>query len=264
LRDDETRVLHFLEGLIVMNQRKPRIPDKSSVVLDHLKTAVLIDGGFYRRRAYSVFGDKTPADRAEELDHYCRKHLTENINSIFHEHDLYRIFYYDCEPSKKAVFNPITKNSEELSQTNMYAWTTEFLHELKKRRKFAVRLGEMSDSGIGYYLPVTKTKELLLGKISVADLQTSDLNIMVNQKGVDMRIGLDIASMAYKKQVDQIVLISGDSDFVPAAKLARREGIDFILDPLGAGIKNSLMEHIDGLRTVDSSFTNRQVNGSRK
>ncbi len=87
---------------------------------------------------------------------------------------------------------------------------------------------------------------------------------MVNQKGVDMRIGLDIASMAYKKQVDQIVLISGDSDFVPAAKLAGREGIDFILDPLGAGIKNILMEHIDGLRTVDSSFTNRQVNGSRK
>jgi uncharacterized LabA/DUF88 family protein len=48
------------------------------------------------------------------------------------------------------------------------------------------------------------------------------------QKGTDMRIGLDIASVAYKKQVDQIVLVAGDSDFVPAAKLARREGIDFI------------------------------------
>jgi len=41
-----------------------------------------------------------------------------------------------------------------------------------------------------------------------------------------MRIGLDIASLAYKRQVNQVVLISGDSDFVPAAKLARREGID--------------------------------------
>ena len=64
-----------------------------------------------------------------------------------------------------------------------------------------------------------------------------------------MRIGLDISSLAYKHQVDQIVLISGDSDFVPAAKLARREGIDFILDPLGAPIKPDLMEHIDGLRS---------------
>ncbi len=62
-----------------------------------------------------------------------------------------------------------------------------------------------------------------------------------------MRIGLDIASLAYKKQIDQIILIAGDSDFVPAAKLARREGIDFILDPMWATIKDNLFEHIDGL-----------------
>lgn len=47
-----------------------------------------------------------------------------------------------------------------------------------------------------------------------------------------MRVGLDIASVSYKRQVDQIVLVAGDSDFVPAAKLARREGVDFILDPM--------------------------------
>ena len=69
-----------------------------------------------------------------------------------------------------------------------------------------------------------------------------------------MKIGLDIASMSYKKQVEQIVLISGDSDFVSAAKLARREGIDFILDPLFANIKPNLFEHIDALRTCDSVF----------
>lgn len=62
-----------------------------------------------------------------------------------------------------------------------------------------------------------------------------------------MRIGLDIASLAYKKQTDQIILIAGDSDFVPAAKLARREGIDFILDPMWTTIKENLFEHIDGL-----------------
>lgn len=63
-----------------------------------------------------------------------------------------------------------------------------------------------------------------------------------------MKIGLDIASLAYKKQVDQIVLISGDSDFVSAAKLARREGIDFILDPMWHRIRDDLHEHIDGLQ----------------
>ncbi len=43
--------------------------------------------------------------------------------------------------------------------------------------------------------------------------------------------------------------MSGDSDFVPAAKMARREGIDYILDPMGAPIKDDLFEHIDGLET---------------
>ena len=42
-------------------------------------------------------------------------------------------------------------------------------------------------------------------------------------------------------------MISGDSDFVPAAKLARREGIDFVLDPMHNNIKANLQEHVDGV-----------------
>ena len=79
----------------------------------------------------------------------------------------------------------------------------------------------------------------------------------MRQKGVDMMIGVDIASMAFKKQVDKIILIAGDSDFVPAAKLARREGIDFILDSLGASIKPSLSLHIDGRRTCDNAYSDK-------
>ena len=62
-----------------------------------------------------------------------------------------------------------------------------------------------------------------------------------------MKIAVDISSLSYKKLVDKIVLISGDSDFVPASKIARREGIDFILNPMGNHIDVSLEEHIDGL-----------------
>lgn len=64
-----------------------------------------------------------------------------------------------------------------------------------------------------------------------------------------MRIGLDIASLANKHQISQIVLIAGGSDFVPAAKYARREDIDFILDPMWQPIKDKLNRHIDGLRS---------------
>lgn len=62
-----------------------------------------------------------------------------------------------------------------------------------------------------------------------------------------MRLGLDIAALASNGPVNQIVMIAGDSDFVPAAKLARRSGIDSVLDPMWAKITDSLHEHIDGL-----------------
>ncbi len=45
------------------------------------------------------------------------------------------------------------------------------------------------------------------------------------QKGVDMRIGLDIASITAKKLCSKIVLISGDTDIVPAMKIARKAGV---------------------------------------
>ena len=122
------------------------------------------------------------------------------------------------------------------------------MEELKKRRKFALRLGELSNQ-MSYNLKPDVTKALLLGKKTLADLQESDFVFTAQQKGVDMKIGLDIASLSYKHQVDQIILIAGDSDFVPAAKLARREGIDFILDPMWADIKDNLFEHIDGLKS---------------
>ena len=71
----------------------------------------------------------------------------------------------------------------------------------------------------------------------------------LKQKGVDMRIGLDISTLTLKRHVDTIILIAGDSDFVPAAKLARREGVEFILDPLWQSVNDDLHEHIDGLQS---------------
>lgn len=41
---------------------------------------------------------------------------------------------------------------------------------------------------------------------------------------------------------------------MPAAKLARTEGIDFVLDSLDSDIRDSLSLHIDGRRTFDDKF----------
>ncbi len=84
------------------------------------------------------------------------------------------------------------------------------------------------------------------------------LSITQSKKALILKIGLDIATLALKKLVQKIVLISGDSDFVPASKLARVEGIIFTLDPMGNHIKEDLEEHIDYLTTRLQHFKKRQ------
>lgn len=211
------------------------------------KTAILVDGGFYRKRAAHLWGKKTAEERAKELSAYCHAHMQDKDGKSPRE--LYRIFYYDCKPiGRRSIYHPLTKRNVDLDKSETYTWTLTFLEELKKRRKFALRLGELSNQAC-YNLRPDVTRKLLAGTRALDSLTEDDFMFVAQQKGVDMRIGIDISSLAFKKQVDQIILIAGDSDFVPAAKLARREGIDFILDPMWADIKEDLFEHIDGLRS---------------
>lgn len=163
------------------------------------------------------------------------------------QRNLYRLFYYNCPPISKIVFNPITRKQIDLGKTDEYKWTEEFFKELRHKRKVALRLGRLSENTLQYNIKPDSFKKLVNNKLKLEDLTETDLKLNIEQKGVDMRIGIDISSLAFKRQVQQIILVSGDSDFVPAAKQARREGIDFILAPMGAAIKSDLYEHIDGL-----------------
>lgn len=210
-----------------------------------IKTAILVDGAFYRKRAFTLLGDKTPSERAKELSSYCHRHIVDEKEGA----SLYRVFYYDCPPSTKNVYHPLLKRTIDLSKTSDYIWAMEFFKELKHQRKFALRLGRLAEEQAYFNIKPTIMRKLLSGTLSLEQLTDKDFSLSISQKGVDMRIGVDISSLAYKRQVDRIILISGDSDFVPAAKQARREGIDFILDPMRAPVKDDLYEHIDGIRT---------------
>ncbi len=211
-----------------------------------MATAILIDGDFYLRRVRFLSGRQPAVKAAAGLHRMCLAHLKQSDA----QHDLYRIFFYDCPPLEKKVHNPVTKKAVDFSKSGTAIWRHAFHDELRKLRKVALRLGYLNERMGHWSIRPEKVKALFNGTITVGGLTELDVLYSVQQKGVDMRIGLDIASLAYKKQVDQIILIAGDSDFVPAAKLARREGIDFILDPMWATIRADLHEHIDGLRTV--------------
>ena len=207
------------------------------------KMAVLVDGGFYLKRAKNLRGELDPKERASELARYCRAHAN-------HENaELYRIFYYDCDPIAKKVFHPLHNRTFDQSKTPEYAWKTSFFDELAKIRKLAIRKGQTLEASGEFVLKSSVSKDLVRGKRDVGSLDDSDYILDVQQKGVDVRIGLAVALLAMNRYADQIVLITGDSEFGPAAKFARRNGVDFILDPMWHPFRSDLGIHVDGMFT---------------
>jgi uncharacterized LabA/DUF88 family protein len=67
-----------------------------------------------------------------------------------------------------------------------------------------------------------------------------------------MRIGLDIAAYSDNHAVDRIVLVSGDTDCVPALKYGRRAGLQVVLiEPASQKLAPELFAHADFRRHVN-------------
>lgn len=220
-----------------------------------MPTAILVDGAYFIKRFRRIEPDNAyDAQRAADCLHrWAVSHLHDGNGKRSrhpnHRRDLYRIFFYDCPPLVKKMHNPITKKAIDFSKTNEAKFRSELHAALLSKRKLAVRLGHLSEDAQWTIKPQV-IRKLLKGQAKFEELSEDDVQVDTRQKGVDMRIGVDVTSLTLKKQVDQIVLIAGDADFVPAAKIARREGIDFVLDPMWQQIPAGLHEHIDGLRTT--------------
>lgn len=211
------------------------------------KVAILVDGEFFLRRFRKISQESelTPEYTARALRTMCRKHARKVRREI------YRVFFYDCVPFDKKLFNPISRKTIDYKRSEVYQFRTQLHQQILHSRKFALRLGKLhDDENARWLIDTNKIRDLLSGKLTIDKLQPGDLLPNLRQKQVDMKIGVDIASLALKKQVDTIILIAGDGDFVPAAKLARREGVDFILDPMHNRIQADLFEHIDGMHSV--------------
>lgn len=222
-----------------------------------MPTAVLFDGAYFIKRFQvlsKVPQKNDPAYVAKAIHAMALEHVRKCKHGSTPE-TLYRIFFYDCVPYSDKINNPISKRCINFSKTHIAKFRHELHTELKKRRKVALRLGYLKYNQKWMIYP-RKVKELIAHKITIDDLTGEDVFPELKQKTVDMKIGIDITCLALKRLVKRIILVAGDGDFVPAAKLARKEGIDFILDPMWGNIDENLHEHIDGLTSV---FFNKKI-----
>lgn len=254
------------------------------------RIAFLIDGGFFLRRLPGLVKPErcdTPERIVACMRHLCHNHVKKLTGSGERWLDsVYRIFYYDAIPYEGKAHHPIDNRPIDFAKSDVAKARHALFECLRRQRKLALRLGKVNKEhdwiidpsltrkllrnrnvlrvlaqlppptdppapvSAQLSLTVDEHRELIALRDHWQSLNSESVALGLRQKGVDMRIGVDIASLALKKQVNTIVLVAGDSDFVPAAKLARREGIDFILDPMGQQVNPDLFEHIDGLTSA--------------
>lgn len=105
-----------------------------------------------------------------------------------------RTYYYNCMPFQD---DPPTEHQKE-----MHAKRDSFIARLQKLDRYEVKLGK-------------------LVKRACEKCQY----IRFEQKRLDVLIAVDLVRLSAARQIDQAILVTGDSDFVPAVKAAKMDGV---------------------------------------
>lgn len=194
------------------------------------KIAVFIDGGHLRACAKSA----NQAYTANFIVKVARA-------TIAAGEELFRIQYFDCEPFQGSVKLPVSGTMKS------YSGGSPLLAELARQELVAVRRGILKFRGW------ERTKASLGASSPGTPVSDADFQAKWEQKGVDLRIGLDIVTMTESRSAELIVLLTGDTDMIPAMKLARGRGLQLA----GVNLPNrkiipELKPHLDFFRQLPS------------
>lgn len=205
--------------------------------------AILLDGGFVTKKMEASIGQAPTADQIYGLALSCLKPGEE----------LFRIYFYHCMPFQGHSQHPITMLPVDFSTHPTAVYNTQLFEALAAKNYVAFRKGELVFRGWKISDPATKRLQTA-GTPGPATLAPADCIPDFIQKGVDIKIGLDVAWLASKHIVDKILLVSGDTDLIPAMKFARREGVQVVTAKIGQ-LKSIFDEHSDEIRTLTFDVT---------
>jgi uncharacterized LabA/DUF88 family protein len=205
-----------------------------------VKTAVLIDAGFLTPQLKHRL--RRPASASETYEFILKTLEAPEV--------LFRAYYYDCPPFESAMQHPIS--GHDLTSPAFVRARQQFIQELTLKDHVAFRKGELSFDGWQIKDATFRrmVNEAATTPPTLSTLQAADISPKLTQKRVDINIGLDVAWLSSKHIVERIVLVTADSDFVPAMKFARREGVQVVLVSLDGHVKVGMREHADIVRSV--------------
>lgn len=188
------------------------------------KVLVLIDGGHLRVLVRRASRDYSP-DFIEQIAHQC----------VREDEDLIRVLYYDCPLYSGKIKKPVSGEECQLEADN--SW----LRKIGSKDLFAVRQGVLKFRGF-------KPRSTPVGPTPLTD---DDFQPIFEQKGVDMRIGLDIATYSDQRAIDRFIIITADTDCIPAFKHARKAGIQVVLIKFPSSrFAREIPQHVDFIRDV--------------
>ncbi len=104
------------------------------------------------------------------------------------EYERLRTYFYYCMPYQS---NPPTTEEKE-----RYRKSQGWIGSLQRLPRFEVRLGKLAKRGSSF-----------------------------EQKRVDVLLSVDLVRMSWDHQIQRAILVSGDSDFVPAVQAAKEAGV---------------------------------------
>ncbi len=143
----------------------------------------------------AIYIDGGYLDKVLQRDHGgARIDMAKLVQKAAGSDQLLRAYYYHCMPYQS---DPPTQDEQA-----RFGAKRRFIDALNYIPRFQVRLGKLKLEG-----------------------RTADGRPIFVQKRVDMMLGVDMALMAVKQRVDRIVLVTGDSDTIPAVEAVKPEGV---------------------------------------
>jgi len=103
----------------------------------------------------------------------------------------FRTYFYFCMPYQSPA--PTQDERARISQAQA------FYYNLRRLPRFEVRLGRL--------------------------IKTSSSPQRYEQKGVDVLLSVDLVRLSWSRTIDRAILVTGDSDFIPAIQASKDAGI---------------------------------------
>ena len=150
-------------------------------------------------------------------DHFSRVRVDYALLSqeMAQDTEILRTYYYDCLPYQS---NPPTAEEQR-----RFSRTESFLAVLRRLPRYEVRLGKLEYRG--------------------RDPQTSKPHFA--QKRVDALMGIDLALLSAQRSIADAVILTGDSDFLPAVEVAKSQGVLVRLYYHRSSCHNDLLDAVD-------------------